>query len=483
MKERKKIRLVKKKIVADFLTPVAAYTCFKRDAHSFLFESVERGKTGRYSFIGLSPRYVYKLYPDSVKIFKRVHGDLVETDDIQVDDPLNTMQEIISAYSIDESDELHPFCGGLVGYLNYEIISCWENIRFSNPKDPDPAMGILMFIDEFISFDHLFNTADIVKLAIDNDDDTELSEDEISGRIEEIIAKLESVPESIISFSLEAKKNISIKSNFTREEFEKRVENIKEEIVGGEIIQGVFSQRLETGSTVDPFNYYRALRIINPSPYMFYLKLGDIILCGSSPEVLVRVEDRNILVRPIAGTRPRGRTPEEEKELAAELKSDMKEKAEHIMLVDLGRNDVGKVSLYGSVKVNNLMSIEKYSHVIHMVTDVTGRLKEGLTCVDVFKACFPAGTVSGAPKIRAIEIIEDQENIARGPYAGAVGYFSFTGDMDMCIAIRTMVIYKGTVYVQAGAGIVADSVPEKEYVETLNKAKALLEAVRLGESI
>lgn len=481
MDDKKNITIVKKKIVADFLTPVAAFTCFKENKYSFLLESVEKGKTGRYSFIGLSPMRVYELYADKVKILNREGDEFIAGKEIKSEDTLGTIQNILEKYKVTDTSDLPPFCGGFVGYTNYEIIGSWEKIKFSNPSEPQLPMGVFIFADELIAFDHLYNTAEIIKLVVEGEHTAD--EKDAHNRIQQIIDRLERVPESIIPFSLENKKNIDVQSNFTEEEFKKRVENIKEEIFRGEIIQGVFSQRLETLSCVDSFNYYRALRIINPSPYMFYLKLNDIVLCGSSPEVFVKVNGNKVLVRPIAGTRRRGRTEEEEKEMALELKADIKERAEHIMLVDLGRNDIGKVCEYGSVKVNNLMAVEKYSHVMHMVTDVTGRLKSGVSNMDVFKACFPAGTVSGAPKIRAIQIIEDQENIARGPYAGAVGYFSFTGDMDMCITIRTMVIYKGHIYVQAGAGIVADSVPEREYKETLNKAEALLEAVRLGENV
>ncbi len=479
MSSKKNIQIIKKKIVADFLTPVAAFTCFKDNKYSFILESVEKGKTDRYSFIGLSPRWIYKLYYDRVEILSREAETYILDKTIDTVNPMEVIQEVLNDYVVkDTDDELPPFCGGLVGYTSYEIIKSWEKIEFSNVQNPELPLGIFIFTDEVIAFDHLYNTADIIKLVIDGENEDNSS----FVRIDEIISSLEKIPESILPFSLKNKKDIEIKSNFTEKVFKEKVLNVKDAIVSGEIIQGVFSQRLEVQAEADPFNYYRALRIINPSPYMFYLKLDDIILCGSSPEVLVKIKGNKVLLRPIAGTRPRGKTEEEEKNLAEELKADIKERAEHIMLVDLGRNDLGRVCESGTVKVSNLMAVEKYSHVIHMVTDVTGELLPDISNIEVFKSCFPAGTVSGAPKIRAIQIIEEQENIARGPYAGSVGYFSFTGDMDMCITIRTMVIHKGRVYVQAGAGIVADSVPEKEYQETLNKAKALLEAVRLGES-
>jgi anthranilate synthase component 1 len=483
IKENKNIVILKKTIVSDFLTPVSAFTCFKENRYSFLFESAERGKAGRYSFIGLSPKFVYEIYKDKVTVLKRETGEFSVEQEIETKDPLSVIEDVLDKYKIEEKDGFPPFCGGLVGYLGYEIIDTWENIGFKNPSEPEMPLGMLIYTDEIIAFDHLYNTVEIIKLVIKDQGDSHAAEEAGAKRIRDIISILEQTPESLKFFPLDGREDIKVDSNFSKEEFEKRVENIKEEIFSGEIIQGVFSQRLETISDTDSFNYYRALRAINPSPYMFYLKLDDVVLCGSSPEVLVKVKSDKVLVRPIAGTRPRGSNEEEERHLAEDLKADIKERAEHIMLVDLGRNDVGKVSEYGSVEVSKLMAIEKYSHVIHMVTDVAGTLNPGVSNVDVFKACFPAGTVSGAPKIRAIEIIEQQENLSRGPYAGAVGYFSFTGDMDVCIAIRTMVIHSGKVYVQAGAGIVADSVPEKEYQETLNKARALLEAVKLGKEI
>ncbi|MFH1416299.1 MAG: anthranilate synthase component I [Elusimicrobiota bacterium] len=483
MKNKKKISVISKKIVADFLTPVSAYNSFRDDRYSFLLESVEKGKAGRYSFIGLSPRSVYEIYYDRIRVLERTGTGFEPGGEIKTSDPLSEIYTIMEGYEISETSDLPPLCGGFVGYLSYEIIASWEKLKFENPSDLGLPLGVFIFTDELIAFDHLYNTADIIKLAIDDGDETDDVYSMAGKSIEAIIDKLSRTPEPVRLFSLERGKRLEFDSNFSEDEFNERVRKIKEEIVKGEIIQGVFSQRLTAVSRADSFNYYRALRIINPSPYMFYLKLDNIVLCGSSPEVLVKVTGDEAVVRPIAGTRPRGKTEEEEKSLAEDLKSDIKERAEHIMLVDLGRNDLGKVCRYGTVKVKNLMSIEKYSHVIHMVTDVAGTLREDVNCIDVLKACFPAGTVSGAPKIRAIEIIEKNENIRRGPYAGAVGYFSFTGDMDMCITIRTMLVYEGHVYVQAGAGIVADSVPEREYQETLNKARALLEAVQLGERI
>jgi len=464
-----------RKIVSDFFTPAAIYTLFKQNTYSFLLESVEKGKTGRYSFIGFSPKWVYRLDRDRVEVLKRVNGGYETHEVIETDTPLNVIEGISRKYYMERTEYLPPFCGGLVGYAGYEIIATWEKIDFGNPASPKLPLAVFCFIDEYLSFDHLHNTVEIIKLA-----EADSAESGLAGvRLDEIHRLITSsiAPGNDIELNTTRQKNIV--SNFTKPDFEKRVEAVIRDILNGEIIQGVFSQRLETDLDGDPFDLYRALRVINPSPYMFYLKMDDMILCGSSPEIMARVNDGYATVRPIAGTRPRGENPEEEGRLETELMEDIKEKAEHIMLVDLGRNDLGRVCRYGTVKVNSLMEIEKYSHVMHMVSDVTGRLNPGVSSMDVYKACFPAGTVSGAPKIRAIEIIDREENLSRGPYAGSVGYFSFTGDMDMCITIRTMMIYGKKIYVQAGAGIVADSVPEKEYYETMNKAKALLRATEM----
>ncbi|MFC2061815.1 anthranilate synthase component I [Elusimicrobiota bacterium] len=475
------LKSVSKKIIADKFTPVSVYNIFKDSSYSFLLESVEKGKMGRYTFIGFSPKQVYKLYKDKVAVFNKAQGDkYILNEEISTIDPMEVVRQVHEGYVLHNGSNEPPFCGGLVGYIGYEAIGTWEKIKFDNSNDIALPLGILVFADEMIVFDHIYNTVEIIKLVEEDDYNSSEGKKRTQKRIDEIINILNTSVKPLNDLSLESSRELQIKSNFTEDEFKKRVLNIKEEIFSGEIIQGVFSQRLETPVKGDPYNYYRALRAINPSPYMFYLKLDDMIICGSSPEVMVKVTGSNAMVCPIAGTRPRGKTEEEEEKLIKELQSDTKERAEHVMLVDLGRNDLGRVCKYSTVTVENIMAVEKYSHVMHMVTDVYGKLKDGITGVDVFKACFPAGTVSGAPKIRAIQIIEEQENLARGPYAGAVGYFSFTGDMDMGIIIRTMVIYDGMIYVQAGAGIVADSVPEKEYHETLNKARALLEAVRLG---
>jgi len=465
-----KISAVSEKVIADFITPVSFYSLFRNESYSFLLESAEQGKTGRYSFVGFSPRKVYRLFADRVEIFVKEGDGYSFEKEIKTDDPLSLINEIQQKYEMSREGELPPFAGGLVGFVNYEIISTWENIKFKSEQDK--MLGEFIFVDELAAFDHLHKTVDIIKLFINENDRKAAKE-----RVKEIVEKVAAEKAILAEISLKGGGEISFKSNFTKEEFETKVSNIKREIVNGEIIQGVFSQRLETEVKGDPFNYYRILRVINPSPYMFYLKMDDFILCGSSPEVLVKVTDGRALVRPIAGTRPRSENETEQKKMEEELVNDEKEKAEHVMLVDLGRNDLSRVCLPGSVRTSNLMAVEKYSHVIHMVSDVTGAVRKDASCVDVFKSCFPAGTVSGAPKLRAMEIIAQQENLSRGPYAGSVGYFSFTGDMDMCITIRTIVIKENKLFVQAGAGIVFDSVPEKEYQETLNKARALLEAV------
>jgi anthranilate synthase component 1 len=339
-----------------------------------------------------------------------------------------------------------------------------------------------MFFDQTVIFDHLNKTIKVVCSQRVGDRDPDEAYDEAIQKIDATIEKLRT-PISAVSDDIEPSGDITLpyRSNIPRQDYLDGVEKAREYIRAGDIFQVVPSQRLMTETDVPPINMYRALRVINPSPYMFYLTMGDLRLIGSSPEVMVRVENRQVTVRPIAGTRRRGADEKEDERLAAELLADPKERAEHIMLVDLGRNDVGRVSKYGTVEADEVMTIEKYSHVMHIVSNVTGELRDDLTALDALKACIPAGTLSGAPKVRAMEIIDEMEPTKRGPYGGAVGYFDFSGNMDTCIAIRTIVLDGERAYVQAGGGVVADSVPEKEYQETLNKAKALLRAIQVAE--
>ena len=372
------------------------------------------------------------------------------------------------------------FQGGAVGYLSYDVVRSFEKIPEQLEQDIDLYDCSFMITDVLLAFDNLRKKIKVIfNLLLDGRQTLEEAYQEAQEKIKSIIARLQRQnPPSPVRSPFTPS---PLRSNFSKEDYMKVVEKAKEYIRAGDIIQVVPSQRFSTEVRCEPFDIYRALRSINPSPYLFYLKMNDMILMGSSPEVMVRLEGNQIELRPIAGTRPRGKTPEEDLKMEKDLLSDEKEKAEHIMLVDLGRNDVGRVSEIGSVRVTELMSVEKYSHVMHIVSNVQGALAPGENAFDVFRATFPAGTVSGAPKIRAMEIIEELEPFRRGFYAGAVGYFSFPGNMDTCITIRSILIKDGKAYVQAGGGVVADSDPEKEYEETLHKAQAIFKAIQLAE--
>jgi anthranilate synthase component 1 len=456
---------VYREISADLETPVSAFLKINRGGYSFLLESVEGGeRMARYSLIGTEP----------YKIISTREGD--------ADDPLTLISAEMSRYRIVPIEGLPRFCGGAVGYLSYETIARFETLS-SPEKDPlGLPEALFMFADTLLIFDHITHKIKVLSYAR-LDGDIEAAYAQAVSRIEELAGRLaQPVPQ-------EPHNNPGMKmasarpvSNFTSGQFEAAVNKVKDYITDGEAIQVVLSQRMAQPTAASPFAIYRALRSINPSPYMFFLDCRDFHIIGASPEILVRVEDGMVMTRPLAGTRPRGSTTAEDLALEQELRNDEKEKAEHIMLVDLGRNDIGRVSQPGSVKVSDLMQVERYSHVMHLVTHVQGKLREDLTAFDALRACFPAGTVSGAPKIRAMQIIAELEPEKRGPYAGAAGYFSFSGNMDMAIAIRTMVMAKGIAYTQAGCGIVYDSVPEREYQETLNKAQALLKAVKQAEA-
>ncbi len=455
---------VYKEILADMETPVSAFAKLDKSPYAYLLESVEGGeKQGRYSFLSTGSARIFNSGDDSVVSFKEIE---------------KTMQKFKPVHI----KGLPRFYGGLVGYMSYDLAGSFEELPCTNPDDLKLPDYRFMLTDTTLIFDHVTRTIKVVSCV-----DLNRGKENLQSRYRNACAKIDGIidglkkPLKTRSGSRPGKVKLKIKSNFKKNEFKKIVEKAKSYIRAGDIIQTVLSQRLKTDIQAKPFDIYRALRVINPSPYMYYLKLGDLIIAGSSPEILVRHEEGNVVVRPIAGTRRRGRDEEEDRKLEKELLSDPKEKAEHIMLVDLGRNDIGRVCEYGSVKMTELMVIEKYSHVMHIVSEVSGVLKKNMNSFDVVRACFPAGTVSGAPKIRAMEIINELENVKRGPYAGAVGYFSFQGNMDMAITIRTILIKNKKAYIQAGAGIVADSVPEKEYYETMNKAKAMIKAVEMSE--
>ena len=462
-------------IMADTETPVSAYIKMEGE-NAFLLESVEGGeKIARYSFLGSDPRVLIRSKGDKIEVIEGKRKKVIKGD------PFKYMKDLMSKYKRVGIKELPRFHGGLVGYIGYDMVRFIEDIPDKNPDEIKKHDMQFMLTDTILAFDHIKKRILVIANAFVKNN-PESAYKKATAKIENIVKKL-SKPLPAKEMELEAsrrKKKTQFKSNFSKSQFQKIVSKTKEYIKNGDIIQAVLSQRLTTKVVKDTFKVYRMLRSLNPSPYMFYLKFDNLKLIGSSPEIMVRLENDLATVRPIAGTRPRGATPEEDTRMEKELLADIKERAEHIMLVDLGRNDLGRVCDFGSVKVNELMTIEKYSHVMHIVSDVSGKLKKGFDAFDLVKASFPAGTVTGAPKIRAMEIIDELENVKRGPYAGAGGYFCFSGDLDTCITIRTIIADQSKFYVQAGAGIVFDSVPEKEYEETLNKAKALMRAIELS---
>ena len=455
-----------REISADLETPVSAYLKVARPPYSFLLESVEGGeRLARFSFIGTEPRKVIKTGPG------REYGAV---------DPLIPIEKELSRFKIVDLPEIQRFNGGAVGYLSYESAGYFEKLPTPSKVATDVPESIFMFTNTFLIFDHVRHNMQVVS-HVELDGDIEASYAGAVGRIEEIVRRLEGpltlphIEDGVVT------QRSAIDSNVTKAQHEAMVERVKEYIVAGDVIQTVVAQRLARPTTAHPFQIYRALRAINPSPYMYYLELDGFQIVGASPEMLVQVDNGVVATHPIAGTRPRGADAAEDDALEAELRSDEKEQAEHIMLLDLGRNDIGRVSEPGTVEVTQLMDVERYSHVMHLVSHVTGKLRKDYSCFDALRACFPAGTVSGAPKIRAMEIIAELEPDKRGPYAGAVGYFDFSGNMDTAIAIRTLVVKDGVAYAQAGGGIVYDSVPDTEYSETLHKASALMRAIDQAE--
>ncbi|MBI5491751.1 MAG: anthranilate synthase component I [Deltaproteobacteria bacterium] len=461
-------------ILADTETPVSAFLKIDNGGDAFLLESVEGGeKWGRYSLLGASPRTVVRSRGNRTEIIEDGKKRTEEGN------PIEVLKALMSRYRPAEVEGAPRFYGGAIGYMGYDVIRHIEKLPDIAPADLGLYDLFFIFTDTLLVFDNVEHKIKVISNAyIEEGSDLE----DVYGRA---VKSIDSLVDTLRNGAVPARKDgpkdaPGISSNFRKEDFLKAVEKTKEYILEGDIIQAVISQRFTTPLTVEPFDIYRALRVVNPSPYMFFLRLGDLTLAGSSPEILVRVEDDSITVKPIAGTRRRGRDAEEDRSLEKELLADPKERAEHIMLVDLGRNDVGRVARPGTVEVNELMTIERYSHVMHIVSNVRGQLDRGMGPFDAFKSCFPAGTLTGAPKVRAMEIIEELEPCKRGVYGGSVGYFGYSGNMDMCITIRTLVIKDNRIYVQAGAGIVADSVPEKEYEETENKARGMLKAVHMA---
>ncbi len=461
-------------ILADTDTPVSAFMKIDNGGDAFLLESVEGGeKWGRYSFLGTSPRLIIR---NKGKVTEIIENDKRK---VREGNPVDALKDIMSGYKAAPVDGMPRFYGGAIGYMGYEIIRHIERLPDTAPKDLDLYDLFFILTDTLLVFDNVEHKIKIISNAyISGDEDMDKVYERSIKKIDSLIKSLRTNPApNVKETELKAPE---VTSNFTKKNFLSAVEKTKKYIKEGDIIQAVLSQRFETSLEVGPFDIYRALRVVNPSPYMFFLRFADTTLVGSSPEILVRVEGTEVNVKPIAGTRKRGRDDEEDIELEKELLADPKERAEHIMLVDLGRNDIGRVCRPGTVRVDELMAIEKYSHVMHIVSNVVGELSKGLGPFDALKSCFPAGTLTGAPKVRAMEIIEELEPCKRGVYGGCVGYFGYSGNMDMCIAIRTMVIKDARVYIQAGAGIVADSIPEKEFEETENKAKGMLKAVHMA---
>ena len=474
-----------REIMADVETPVSAYLKIRNGSTGFVLESVEGGeRVARYSFIG-SGSMLDITMRDGVAELRTKGG----TSTVNFTDPLNVIEDILAPYRCLTMPglPLPRFLGGAVGYLSYETVCAFES-RVGIASGPGRGMPDARFalVDSLLVFDHVERTIKAVSHVHLNDGNSiEQAYKEASDRVDSLVSRLRAPLSELPIGSAPVEKAVIDRSlpNTTPERYREMIESAKEYIRAGDIFQVVLSQRVDLPTPAHPFTIYRALRTVNPSPYMFYLDFGDHQIVGASPELLVRLQDGVVTNHPIAGTRPRGATPEADIELARDLLSDEKERAEHIMLVDLGRNDVGRVSKPGTVRVPKLMEIEHYSHVMHIVSNVEGEIADGKTCYDAVRACFPAGTVSGAPKVRAMEIIAELETDRRGPYAGAVGYIDFDGRMDTCIALRTLVIKDGVASMQAGGGVVSDSTAEGEYAESYHKMRALLRAIELAESI
>jgi anthranilate synthase component 1 len=476
---------VVRSLLADTETPIRVFQHLSRDKRAFLLESVEGGvKWARYSFIGTDPFLVLKLKKNHLTLEQNGKTEAHHTDQ-----PLQLLREKLRSYRSPALPELPPFTGGAIGFFGYDLLQYYEKKLPPHPTD-DLNMDDMqfMFCDRVIVFDHfkqqvlVIGNVHIAEGA--SDADIKKAYAETLNAIDETIRRIQQpLPIQLSRGTPPHDPDLGeISSNLTKQQFLDNVNQAKEYIRAGDIFQVVLSQRFHIETDVDPLHVYRVLRTMNPSPYMYVLKLDDEVVVGTSPELLVKVDNGIVETRPIAGTRPRGKTPEEDLALEKELLADEKERAEHVMLVDLGRNDLGRVSTFGTVKCDSYMEVERYSHVMHIVSNVTGQLRPDKDFYDAFLSCLPAGTVSGAPKLRAMEIISELENEARGAYAGAIGYLGFSGNLNTCITIRTIIFKNGKAFVQAGAGIVWDSVPENEYEETVNKAKGMLKAIRSAEA-
>ena len=467
---------VVKSVMADLLTPVAAYLKIERlSSYSFLLESVEGGeKVARYSFLGFDPQTIVRSRVGKVIIEQGAGRE--ETDESM----LSTLRRLSGMHIPVRMADLPPFVCGAVGYMSYDAVRWFEKIPDNNPDDLGLDDAVMMFFSRLLVFDHVRHQIHLIANVFTDGKTDELEQQYRAAvdDIEAMEARLEDAIEPLPRRKLS--EEARLRSNMTKAEFEAAVTRAKDYITAGDIFQVVLSQRFEVGLSAHPFEIYRALRVVNPSPYMFYLKMDDRSVIGASPEMLVRATGRRLEYRAIAGTRRRGATETEDLLLGEEMRADEKEVAEHVMLVDLGRNDLGRVADYGSVEVTDLMIVERYSHVMHLVSGIKARLRPGKDRFDALASCFPAGTVTGAPKVRAMEIVEELEPTRRGIYAGSVMYLDYSGNLDSCIAIRTIIAKDGRAYIQAGAGIVADSVAESEYVETVNKARAMLQAIEMA---
>jgi anthranilate synthase component I len=468
--------------VADYETPIAVFEKIDNGVRSFLFESAESNDhVGRYSFLGSDPRIFFESRGRQIVIEE--NGQRREFESTV--DPLTELQQLMARFRAVDLPGLPPFRGGAVGYIGYDAVRFFEPTVGESPPDQLglPEMAF-MVTDTFLVFDHRYRRLKVFANAFVEEGKIEEAYDMAAQKIRRIVDKLEEPTKPLLMNAAPVAVSLNPRSNTTREEFHEMVRKAKSHIEAGDIFQMVPSQRFEARFEGNPIILYRALRFVNPSPYMFCLRLGQgFALVGSSPELHVRLQGRNVEIRPIAGTRKRGSTAEEDRLLAEELLADPKERAEHLMLVDLARNDVGRISEYGTVRVTEFMTVERYSHVMHIVSNVVGELDPTYSAYDVMRATFPAGTVSGAPKVRAMQLIYEFEKGKRGVYAGAVGYFGFDGQLDSCIALRSVVLKDGTAYVQAGGGVVADSVPELEYQESVNKAMATFRAIERAEQI
>ncbi len=473
-----------RQLTGDGLTPVSAFGRIARSAPSFLFESVIGGeKVGRFSFLGTEPFLRFEARGHDVTITGSEVPASVRR--ITSPDPFRELQELVERYRAVPLRGLPRFAGGAVGFASYDAVRYTEHLPAMPPDDrglPDLSFA---FYDRMVLFDHIRKTILVVAQAhVGPGADPKAAYLAACGRIDELVDRLAAPSPDLGCCDIDTESPVTLqtRSNFTRAEYEAVVRHCQEYIKAGDIFQVVPSQRFAIETNAAPFDIYRVLRVVNPSPFLFYLPYGDFALIGSSPEILVRVEDGMVTIRPLAGTRRRGADEAEDRALAEELLADPKERAEHIMLVDLGRNDVGRVADYRTVQLTDVMKVERYSHVMHITSNVTGRLRADQTAFDALRAGLPAGTVSGAPKVRAMQIIDEVERQKRGPYGGAVGYIDFTGNMDTCIALRTLVIQGKTAYIQAGGGVVYDSDPGSEYEETLSKARGLLKAIEIAES-